>query len=592
MVYETSNPLQGDSSSRESSNTTEEKFPVSSIEGGAVDEKGFLLYSDPEARPPVFKSTTHEVLTVIILLFATVMNTASSGAMQIAVPTLGRVFDVQGANLSWTVSSFSIISGSFILIFSGIADKFGRRRVVFVSYAWFALWSLISAFTTNHIVFDVCRGMQGLAAAACPSAGVGILGSTYLNGRRKNRIVAIFNAGAPIGVFLGTMTGGITIEFIDWRAIFFFYAIVWTILAALVFLVVPGDNINDNKKITFEEARIRLGELDLVGAALSICGLITFVLAAGQAGSASKGWGTPYVIVILIVSIALLATFIWWESRTSNPVMPLRIWKAQGFAMIMLTVLFSLMAFIGTIAFFSGLYFQNVVGASPLLSAVYYIPQIFTSFATVPIIAFTLHIVPNRLLAVISMLCELASALLWALMPLGTPYFAMAFPSLILVIISADLLFNVATKHTLSTVTGKQQSTAAGVFYTIHHVAGSFGISIGSSIVAYILRKEIALKAMMMEDAMNGMIEVSREMLAKAYNGAFWFAVGCSAAGVVTASLANVGKIKQSLTDSEDETSVLEHADNEITEESALLIRNVGALDYKSTYDEKAVYSS
>lgn len=417
-----------------------------------------------------------------------------------------------------------------------IADRIGRKRLVVVAYAWFAIWCLAASFTTNHIVFDICRGMQGLASAACPSAGVGILGSTYKDGRRKNRVMAVFSAGSPFGAFLGIVTGGVTIQYINWRSIFYLYTMVSTFFTLLAIFVVPGDNINDNIKLSPKQVYKRIAEIDLIGATLSISACIAFVLAASQAASAARGWANPYVIAILVLSLVVLVAFVWWESRVENPLMPLRIWKAKGFAVSMVLILFSWMGFTGVLSFYGGLYLQNIMGASPIKSAFYLFPQTLASIAAVSIVAAILHRASGRLILVLASLMMLTSSLLWALVPLGLSYFAMILPAVCLEVISADLSFNVINLNTLSTVSREEQSTAAGIFYTISHIAGSLGVSLSTSIVSSILRKET-----IPVQPDGGMI-LPIEILAKAYKGSFWFAVATSSVALICAVFANVGK--------------------------------------------------
>lgn len=83
-----------------------------------------INYIDPEARPQVFKSNLHEAAAVLVLTFATVMNTASTGVMSIAVPALARYFQISGGDVSWSVTSFQLMSGATILLFSGYAEIF------------------------------------------------------------------------------------------------------------------------------------------------------------------------------------------------------------------------------------------------------------------------------------------------------------------------------------------------------------------------------------------------------------------------------------------------------------------------------------
>ncbi|KAK9448304.1 major facilitator superfamily-domain-containing protein [Limtongia smithiae] len=494
---------------------------------------------DREERPAVFKSTTHEILATVLLTFATVMNTASSAVMGIAVPSMARYFQISGSDVSWTVNSFSLVSGTFILLLAGVADKVGRKRLVVFGYAWFALWCLASSFTTSHIIFDFCRGMQGLASAAVPSAGVGILGSNYKNGKRKNRIMAIFNAGAPFGAFIGELTGGITIQYLNWRSIFWWYAIVYSILTVLVIWFVPGDGVNDNLPLTFKMVVTRVRELDLFGAMLSILAVLGFVLAVSQASSASQGWATPYVIAVLVCSFSLFIVFLWWESRVAKPIMPLRIWKARAFAWVMLVQFFSFIGFTGVLSFYSVLYFQNIMGVSAIRSALYLLPRTLASFITINIIGACLHRVSARIVLIFAQTLMVGASLLWALMPLGTSYFAMALPSLCMSVVSADFTFNIANMHTLTTVSAAEQSSAAGIFFTLSHISGSLGISLATSIVTIIQKRELAKR---MLEALPSYL-VPADILAIAYRGAFWFAVGTACIALFCAFFARVGKL-------------------------------------------------
>ncbi|KAK9455475.1 major facilitator superfamily domain-containing protein [Dipodascopsis uninucleata] len=489
---------------------------------------------DPEARPLVFVSTFHEVICLLILTFTTAMNTASQAAMHIAVPTLAQYFQISGGDLSWTMSSFSLISGATILIFATIADKFGRRRMVVVSYTWFWMWSLIGSFSTHHIVFDISLGFQGLAAAACPSAAVGILGSVYKSGRRKNMVMAVFNAGAPFGAFFGTVTGGVCIQYLNWKSMFYILTILYTILMVLAFIFVPKDEFSDSESIDIKLFVKKIRELDLTGSFLVLVGCISFILALTQAGSAEKGWLAPHVLSILIGSLIIFAIFVWWESRVEQPIMPLHIWKFPGFALCMLIVFFGWMGFTGVLNFYAALWLQNIRGSSPILTTIYLIPQTFASIFSVTFIAKTMHIVPGRFILIIAQLCNVVASILWALQPIDIAYWAMTFPAVCLSVIAADFTFNVVNLHTLSTVPRQSQSTAAGTFFTFSHLAGSVGVSCSSTIVYGILSKSTESKNL----APN---MISKIALAKAYHGAFWFAVGCSSIALLCSLFVKVG---------------------------------------------------
>lgn len=93
------------------------------------------------------------------------MSAMGLGGVQMSLPQIGESFNISGANLTWLLASFSLTSGSFLLLFGTLSDLYGRKRILLASYVWFSFWCLVSGFMKNHIVFDVMRGLQGIGNA-------------------------------------------------------------------------------------------------------------------------------------------------------------------------------------------------------------------------------------------------------------------------------------------------------------------------------------------------------------------------------------------------------------------------------------------
>ncbi|KAK7204953.1 major facilitator superfamily domain-containing protein [Myxozyma melibiosi] len=478
-----------------------------------------LPYSD--IRPPVYRSTAQEIAVTIALTFGAALASSNLGASQIALAHIGRSFDLSGAKLSWAVSAFSLSAGSFVLLLASIADHIGRKRMVLISYTWYTLWTLIGGFMKNEIVFFVFRGFQGLSGAATIPAAVGILGATYTSGKRKNRVMATYGAGAPLGFVIGIVVGGICSQFISWRASFWFFAIEYALFAVVVYFLVPPDEAMD-----WTETKAALAKIDYIGASLSTVSLVVIVFALTQSGVASRGWGEPYVIALLVVGVVLFAVFVAWESKAAHPLMPLYIWKYPRFALCMLIVACGFMNFLGVINYYLTLFFQDVRGASAILTTAYLIPQAVAGIIVNIIAALTLHIIPGRILMLIANLAFFGSSLLWALQPMHMSYWPMAFPAICLSVVGADLCFNVANLHTLSTVPPESQSTAAGIFNTVMQLAAAIGIAASSTAV---------------DAAYNYSTHTGAERTYDSYKAAFWFGCGISGVGVIASVFLKVG---------------------------------------------------
>lgn len=98
-----------------------------------------------------------------------------------------------------------------------IADIYGGFPVYVGGCAWYCVWSLIASFSTNELMLNMCRAIQGLGPAAFLPAGLQLLGSMYRPGPRKNLVFAIYGSMAPLGFFVGFFFAGVSAEYTTWR---------------------------------------------------------------------------------------------------------------------------------------------------------------------------------------------------------------------------------------------------------------------------------------------------------------------------------------------------------------------------------------
>ncbi|KAK9468003.1 major facilitator superfamily domain-containing protein [Lipomyces arxii] len=514
---------------------------------------------DSDSRPEVFSSTFEEIVCVLLLTLAPAMNAANQGALQLALPHVSEAFNVNGSALSWTITSYSLVTGSTMLIMARLADIIGRRRVLIFAFGWYAVLSLIQGFMKHAIVFDVMRGLQAFGGAAGPSSAVGILGVIYPAGKRKNRAMATFASGAPIGFVMGIVLAGICIQFISWRAILFFFAIMYGVVTVIIIFVLPSDRaaFEHSNKMTIanggapnrttppdrKEQIEMLKNLDYVGVVLSFVGLALFMFALANSGGAPHGWRTPYIIALLIVGVAIICVFVFWESRASNALMPMFIWKFPGFALCMVLVVCGWMNFSGVLMYFASLSFQHVRGYSALHTTAAFLPQCITGILVNVFAAFTMHNISGRILMITAMCGFFIAALLWALQPLNVTYWAFSFPALCVSVVGADLAYNVGNQFSLSTVPPHLKSTAAGIFNVMTQLAQSIGIAASTAIVTSQIGDDIEGQ--------------SREILHKGYRSAYYFALGVASFGLVCSFFSKVGT-QGSKTDSDNARQLLD----------------------------------
>ncbi|ANB13772.1 Amf1p [Sugiyamaella lignohabitans] len=474
-------------------------------------------------RPACFRSTFHEVVCVFILTMAPVLSSTNNGVLYIALPRIGKEFRVADGTLSWTMSASSLATGAFLLLMGQLADTIGRRRMVLFSYAFYTLMSLGAGLCKNYIGFTILRALQGIASAAGVTAAVGILGSEYLPGKRRNFALAAFSSGAPLGFVFGLLAGGISTEILNWESSLYFFAMVYFVLTIIGFFVIPKSDPRFDRRFLYES----LQKIDYVGALLTISGFTLFVFALSQWSSTAHGWKTPYILVCLFLGALIIALLCVYEGYVpARPLMPMHIWIAPGFALCMATIICGWILFTGVVSYYATLYFQNIRHTSPILTTACFLPMAIGGIMVNVFAGLVLHKISGRILLIVAMASFTISALLWSFVGEHTLYWALPFPGLLLVVVGADLAYNVCNMHALSTVDKSLQSTAAGVFNTCLQLATALGLAISSSVVAAVVPDQL---------------NATPSELLKGYRAGYWFATGVGGLGLIFSFFLKIG---------------------------------------------------
>lgn len=269
------------------------------------------------SKPPSF-SSLQEVLFVAVVSCAQLLTQAGLAQSIAPLHDIGRSFKTTNpGQLSWLPAAYSLTVGTFILPAGRWGDLYGHKKLFVLGYFWFALWSLIAGFSVySHSLtfFAFCRGMQGIGPALLLPNGIAVLSRTYPPGPRKEMVLSIFGATAPGGFVLGAVFSGIFTQFLWWPWSYWVMAVVLAFFGAMVLFVVPS--------MPVAGGRPSFAEYDVPGTVLGVSGLILFNFAWNQGPAA--GWQKVYVYVLLIVGIAAISLFFWYEKRWAHyPLVPM-----------------------------------------------------------------------------------------------------------------------------------------------------------------------------------------------------------------------------------------------------------------------------
>src|SRR4051812_8526224 len=301
---------------------------------------------------------------LLVLLVAQLMVILDITAVNIALPSLAHDLQLSGSQISWTITSYSLVFGSLLLFGGRAADLLGRRRLFLTGLGIFTTASLASALAGTATALFAARAGQGVGAVLLSPAALSII-TTCFHGHAKAKALAAWGAVGGAGAAIGVLAGGLLTEFADWRMIFFVSLPVAVALAITAVKVIPSDS---------EKPRWR--GLDLRGAIVATVSLGAIVYAITQGSSA--GWTSTQTVAFALAGLVGLAAFAVLETHTETPLLKIRRLgdRAVGGG------LFLMLAAAGSIFglfYLCSVYLQNVLGTSPLMTGLAFIPLALTA---------------------------------------------------------------------------------------------------------------------------------------------------------------------------------------------------------------------
>jgi MFS family permease len=452
-------------------------------------------------RPPGFTSLWHEIGLVFSITMSQFLTEFFVSGFVVILPTLIEELDIPQAASVWPATAFSLVIASTLLISGRLGDMFGAYPVFMIGLVWFVIWSVICGFSIDPLMLDISRALQGLGAAAFLPTGVQLLGSLYRPGPRKNLVFAIYGTSAIFGFFAGIFVAGVVGQYLRWGFYFWIGGALTAVTLVTSFLSIPRP-LKDANTV----------KMDYLGALTITAGLVLVVFAITQSAHAPSGWRTPYIDICLILGVLFLLAAVRIETNfAADPLLPASIFTTPCMTPLLIA-LFLLYGTWGITSVYGTLYFQNIMSASPLQVVAWYAPLGVAGLLISVLEGFILHLVPGRVLLIISGLGAVGSQLLLAFIPVGGSYWAWIFPAMVLGTIGLDLSVILMTVFVTSTFPSSQQGLAGGIINAVLQLGVAFSLG-----AANIIQTRT----------------VQHDGLGQSYQNTFWLGVGAGALSLV-----------------------------------------------------------
>jgi len=409
-------------------------------------------------------------LIFVLVAIAQFMVVLDNAITNVALPSIQRNLHFTSSSLQWVVTAYALCFGGFLLLGGRAADLFGRRRMLLIGMIAFTVFSFLIGVSHSPFQLIALRGLQGISAAFMSPAALSIVLVTFRDGLERGRALGYWTLVATGGAAIGMLLGGVLTQYLGWRWNFFINVPVGIVMSFLIARFVP----------THEREEKRTS-MDLPGATLVTAALMSFVFAFSQAPS--WGWTSGRTLGILAGAAALLAGFIFNESRARHPLMPLSIFKIRnvtGGNLIMAPVYAGMMG----VFFLTTLYLQGILHYSPVVTGLSFLPFPlvlgFTSTRIPKLVAkygFRRFLIAGPLLV--------AAAVLWlSRLQVGTSYLEGLLPAFILMPIGMGMTFMPTIAAATSGVPAHEAGLASGLISTSQQMGGALGLAILSGVAA------------------------------------------------------------------------------------------------------------
>lgn len=418
--------------------------------------------------------------------------------VNLALPSIQDSLGMSDVSLGYVITAYATVIGGFLLLGGRLADTFGRRRMLQIGFAVFALASLASGLADDATLLIASRAVQGFGASMITPAALSILTNTFPEGAERNKALGIWGSLAGIASIVGVILGGVLADGPGWEWIFWINVPIGVGAVLLAPRLLP------------ESRAEQRGRFDTPGAVTLTSALLLLIFTLGEA--THQGWGSFRTVGGLTGSAALLAAFVIIETRVKAPMMPPRVFllKTMRVANISAVLVFGTFT---ALFFFASLFMQQVYGYTPLKAGFAYVPLACAVAAGAGVASGLTARFTARVLVMAGLVLAVTGLLLLWQAPVDGSYALNLLPAFLLLGLGCGMVFVTLQIAAFAGVGEEHAGVGAGLINTSQEAGGALGLAVISTIAYNGMTSEMA--------ATGGSPELITEVQAAANQDAF-----------------------------------------------------------------------
>jgi EmrB/QacA subfamily drug resistance transporter len=468
---------------------------------------------------------TREILTLAaVVVLGAIMTVLDATIVNVALPTLGHEFGTSIATIQWVTTAYLLAFASVIPLTGWASQRLGAKELWLLSLAVFTLGSLLAGLSWSIGALIAFRVVQGLGGGMIMPLGQTILAQAA-GPKRMGRVMSILGVPLLLAPIIGPVIGGLLVDTVSWRWIFFVNLPVSAVAFLLAIRLLPRAPRRDGQK------------LDVLGAILLPAGIALFLWGLAEVGR--QGTLTAArPLTALLLGVGLVTGFVVHALRSSNTLLDVRLFARRSFASAAATNLTLGVALFG-VALLLPLYFQIIRNRTPLETGLLLIPQGLGAAVAISIAGALTDKLGARRVVPFGILLALAGTLGYTQIGVDSSYWYLAGA---LFLIGAGLGATI-TPSMAAAFQGLEHAEMPGATSAIN-VVQRVAASLGTALLAVVLQRTIAANVSGFHGGIGQATALARHdpqhtapAIAAAFGTTFWLAFALTAAALVPALL-------------------------------------------------------
>ncbi|MFI6505635.1 MFS transporter [Nonomuraea typhae] len=255
-------------------------------------------------------------LILLVLCLSTLVLVVDNGVLTVAIPPLTENLHASPQDIQWIIASYILVFAGMLLTAGSLSDRYGRRKVMVIGLAAFGIASLVATYATTPEMLIAGRVLMGVGGALVMPSTLSIL-ITVFDAQERRRAMSIWSSALMVGLIGGPVVGGVLIAKFWWGSVFLINVPISIIAIIAALTLMP-------------ESKGPVRKADPLGAVLSMVGMTSVVGAIIWVPE--HGIGHPLTLTAIALAVVGMTSFVVWELRTPNPMVPLALFRNRNFS--------------------------------------------------------------------------------------------------------------------------------------------------------------------------------------------------------------------------------------------------------------------